>query len=681
MSLFRYAIFGAFLLHFFSYPVLAGQDDTLRPRYGAFLGVNYNLHSADFRNLPGIPNCCPKFTSGSGFGFSADVLYGIPLSGSLFLEPRLGFYSINATLIEKEAEIVNLNNTAVEGEFEHKLETGVSMIGLEPALSYYPIKNLSLNFGVSFAYIIGNSYDQVETITKPGGAVTFLDESGNDSGKRTRNESNGDIPEINSIQYGIIAGISYDLPLNKENTLTLSPEIIYSYGLSSIAKDLDWQASSIRLGVAIRYSPKRVIILDTIVPPEIQPDTVLIIQEEAPQPDTIKKIINPTFLASATIYNERTNEPASDVKIVVRENNLSEGKQPFIQKIIHDTSGTYKILSESKYLEYEITDISGDRMFDKAKIIITDSDTLMTFKQSEENNKLIKGILEKEEDGTQIVNLLNEREFEITSHSGDLFSESFKLLLGKTDSTYTVRRSAEEQKSFFKIFLEDTSGRFEADLNQVNEKYEIAAVSEDINFSSGHIFVKNNDTLMLFEPDKNAKFAIILEKDREFEIVAQGPDILHQQEFVFVGKNDTTEIVNFFMNVSDKLTLRINFPYNESDDPYGYTLDSNGVETKITWKRVVDILAENMLMNADRIEKLILVGHTDQVGPEDFNYRLGLSRVRFIQDELIKRGVPPDKLEIRSEGEAQLLVKRPGEDTETYHKRLRRVELFKVLEK
>ena len=40
--------------------------DQLFSRYGIYGNVGLISHSADFRAFPGVPNCCPKFQSGTG---------------------------------------------------------------------------------------------------------------------------------------------------------------------------------------------------------------------------------------------------------------------------------------------------------------------------------------------------------------------------------------------------------------------------------------------------------------------------------------------------------------------------------------------------------------------------------------------------------------------------------------
>ena len=235
---------------------------------------------------------------------------------------------------------------------------------------------------------------------------------------------------------------------------------------------------------------------------------------------------------------------------------------------------------------------------------------------------------------------------------------------------------------FYQKLLDDTTGKYNIEIIEKDREIDISANSTDIFFQSLKIKITDKDTIMILKPDTNCKFALELEKDREFDIIAQSSesDLFFDTYNIRVPVDDTTQIIEFFFNVSEKLTLRINFPTNSWRDPYEFTVDSNGTETTTRWTRVMEILAENIELSKDKLDKLELVGHTDDVGTTEFNYRLGQNRVNFIISELVKRGVDRNILTGISEGEMSPLPRRENEDIENYRKRLRRVELRKVLE-
>ncbi|MEM1327194.1 MAG: OmpA family protein [Bacteroidota bacterium] len=81
-------------------------------------------------------------------------------------------------------------------------------------------------------------------------------------------------------------------------------------------------------------------------------------------------------------------------------------------------------------------------------------------------------------------------------------------------------------------------------------------------------------------------------------------------------------------------------------------------------------LAENLKATDGSVR---LVGHTDNVGDEGMNRRLGQSRANSIRDELIKNGVEASKINTSSMGEAEPTA---TNDTDAGRARNRRVEII-----
>jgi len=178
--------------------------------------------------------------------------------------------------------------------------------------------------------------------------------------------------------------------------------------------------------------------------------------------------------------------------------------------------------------------------------------------------------------------------------------------------------------------------------------------------------------------DKNGKYSIELFKDTRYEVTAQAKNLFFETANIYVDILDNIKELKQDFKIPEMLTLRINFPTDVFDNPYRYTLDSNGVETIQTWEMQLENLAENIIKSKDKIKVLVLTGHTDDIGTAGYNLTLGKRRVDFVKDELIKRGVPAELLETKSAGKSKPLAKRENEEIEMYRIRLRRVELSKV---
>ncbi len=262
-------IFGVVLVFLLGLPVLLSAQ-TLRPRYGLYGAYDLNQHSADFRQLPGVPNCCPRFEEGSGTGPAYGALVELPLTSRFFLNLRLGYMSHDATLTAEEPTTVIVGGVAQQGAFTHTVDASLSTIGIEPMVSWNATgtSGLHVHLGFRLATLMKNAFSQQEVVSQPANSGTFVDSNGNDTQSRIRNEYSGDIPNASTLAISGAVGVSYELPLNADRTMFLVPEVFYFYGLSQVVDGLDWKVNAIRPGLAVKYWPKlesKPIIADTIL--------------------------------------------------------------------------------------------------------------------------------------------------------------------------------------------------------------------------------------------------------------------------------------------------------------------------------------------------------------------------------------------------------------------------------
>jgi outer membrane protein OmpA-like peptidoglycan-associated protein len=168
---------------------------------------------------------------------------------------------ISAKLEATEPTTVIVGGVAQSGEFLHTFNATLNTLGIEPYLRYSLLDNLNFNVSFNISYLLTKNYSQKEQITKPSNSATFLDENGDDTFSRTRNEFSGELQKATSLLFSPInLGVSYSMPLNKNNTLKAEPEIIYSlFGTNNIVDDplvSKWSVSHLRMGVAIKYTPE-----------------------------------------------------------------------------------------------------------------------------------------------------------------------------------------------------------------------------------------------------------------------------------------------------------------------------------------------------------------------------------------------------------------------------------------
>lgn len=232
------------------------SQDTLNSRYGIFGHGLAAIHTADFRWLPNTASCCSGFTGGTSIGIGTGILFEFPIANNILFGTRLSLISQPFSMTTREPiDNIIVNGVGQKGAFDHKLDGSYSTVTIEPVMSYRLFGAFFVNAGLSVGKMVSSNYKQLQQISEPAGAGTFLDENGNDSRKRTRNEFSGELPHPSFIISPMI-GASIELPLNKKRTMLLSPEILYQIGVSDIIEGVNWKTNLLRLGISIKYSPQ-----------------------------------------------------------------------------------------------------------------------------------------------------------------------------------------------------------------------------------------------------------------------------------------------------------------------------------------------------------------------------------------------------------------------------------------
>lgn len=268
-----------------------------------------------------------------------------PLFKDVFLNARLGYSTLGATLVRLEQTTVTGN---VPGEFEHRLESDISIINFEQLGAYRLFKNFSFQAGLSMGYVLKTNFHQRETIISPGNG-TFLNEQA-----RYRNDSSGEIPDANNLAAGIVAGISYSLPLNASRTLFLAPELFGTYALTDFVNGLTWNGHSVRLGASLYYSPAATP-TDVLPPVEIPPAT----PTPTPKPPIATLPVLSAELTAVGVDTSGVEVPNVTLRV---EEFLSTRMQPLLPYIFFDEASAvlperYSLLKNNETNSFTIDDL------------------------------------------------------------------------------------------------------------------------------------------------------------------------------------------------------------------------------------------------------------------------------------------------------------------------------------
>jgi hypothetical protein len=222
-----------------------------RWRAGLAVDARLNLHWADkISGVPGVPSCCPAFTSGTGQGYSFDIIGEIPLTSLLRIGWRAGLTSYNATLRQEIFQEVNYERGIAVGRFEYTVDAEVLGAGLAALVLVEPLDRLFMSVGLRGDYLLSANYQQRETLISPEG-ILF------ENGRRVRLESVGQIPEAAALYPSAVGAVRFDLPLNRYETWILAPEIRGSFGLANVLADVPWHMHSVSAGLSLQYIMRR----------------------------------------------------------------------------------------------------------------------------------------------------------------------------------------------------------------------------------------------------------------------------------------------------------------------------------------------------------------------------------------------------------------------------------------
>ncbi|HYF03707.1 MAG TPA: OmpA family protein, partial [Patescibacteria group bacterium] len=323
-------------------PALA--QNAARPLYGLFGQYAINNHSANFQNLPDAFSCGANYTSGRGGGFSIGALYEVPFADAFKMSLRASYLSDNATLRSSENQLLGINGEAQNGTFEKTLGAEISTIGLEPSIGYQLYRGLNLHAGARIGFLMQKAYEQKEQIVNPGNAVFSENQT------RTRNQSSGDISGTSALQAALLGGLSYDIPLNAEATFIASPEIFYSFGLTSFVSGLNWTGNALRAGVSFKMSPAAS--HPVLAPPTETPIPV------TPTPPPVPPVLTARLDAVGVLEN---GTEVALTSIVVEEF-LRRQSQPLLPYIFFDDNSAeipvrYNRITAARVSEYSLNQL------------------------------------------------------------------------------------------------------------------------------------------------------------------------------------------------------------------------------------------------------------------------------------------------------------------------------------
>jgi outer membrane protein OmpA-like peptidoglycan-associated protein/opacity protein-like surface antigen len=287
--------------------IMADADKPLYIRYGIFGGITMNLHNAnfsDFANYVIESNPIPSGLGKTGtniISYSFGGLFEYPIIDRFGFAVRASFSNVGGFVLQGQENyyVANPSGGGFSLPILHTLTiNNLLLLAGEPYLTYRILDGMTVYAGARIGYFLNPSYVYEQKIS-PDASVRFLGGTANGT---VWNHREGLIPEVNALNAGLMAGLSYEIPLDPGVGKWLAAvEGFYTFGLTKVANGLvlwqpndsnaygqpvtrtvqqnelgtdkdpaslawphkivdgTWSFNNIRAGVSLRYSPFRTI--------------------------------------------------------------------------------------------------------------------------------------------------------------------------------------------------------------------------------------------------------------------------------------------------------------------------------------------------------------------------------------------------------------------------------------
>lgn len=194
--------------------------------------------------------------------------------------------------------------------------------------------------------------------------------------------------------------------------------------------------------------------------------------------------------------------------------------------------------------------------------------------------------------------------------------------------------------AILKEIASNTGGKY----YRIHTKEEMIAVFRDIYLSLRYYY------LVTYNPPKYWGFHTIL---ADLEVPGRDGTLVAEGEY------DTS---NLWMDVGDEFTLPILFDYNK------YEIKSESMH-------IIDEIVDNMLSRPKL--RLEIQGHTDNIGPIEYNQKLSEDRANAVYSQIVSRGIDASRLRFVGLGMSRPIVPNNTEENRAKNRRTNFVVLAK----
>lgn len=593
--------------------------------------LEYVIHSVEFRSLPGVPSCCPRYSGGNGIGFAGLFGYQLGLSGNVRLSLGLGLYSHTGTFESDENELFSSQNGQSNsiGSFLHTLHTSILGSVVEPMIES-DFLGARVEIGPSFEIPVTSKYDQEEAVNTPGFVFT-------DNGQRTRNQRSGEINDLQPIMTSIRANVRALFPLGNGG-LMIEPALTARIGLSSVLQNEQWSLLSFGIGCRILFDNRKEEIPQ---PPSIEPKPTqvpIVIASEVVAPE------RPEILSIEAVMVDSAGQEVSGGELTVR-NEVATNMYTMLTYVFFDEGSSeiperYKRLDAPSSSEFKISSLEGTGTMEIYRNVLNVVGTRM--REFPSSKITVTGCKDSRESADKENMLARSRAESVRSYLTSVFG-------------IDTRRINIVARGLPEVASNSATPQGAAENRRVEISSQTWEVLEPISFQDTTRFTTYSDTLRFPVSPKillKGEYKGQLDSLTWTLIVSQGQRPL--KEFSGNGLPPPTLGWNLsgdgasIPRTEEDVSYRINFARGDET-----LLDTNGrlfsVKQKTTNQRVIERYSliifgfneSTVSTNNQRILSYIkqriqptstvtVTGYTDVSGEADYNYRLSKKRADAI---------------------------------------------------
>ena len=204
----------------------------------------YLMHEAKFQ-LPQAPMCCTPYENSSSATLSISILLRQEITKSVRLNVRGTFMPHTGSFTQDQSIFVT---GGTNGLTRSTLSTSITYLAAEALLDFRVADPFRLLAGMAFGSFSGASFSQKEELITPS-TGTF------ETGRRTRNETTGqELRGVSTSQLGLVVGLGYDIPMTENHSVVITPEVLYTAGLTDVLTGVNWRTNTLRLGATVGFS-------------------------------------------------------------------------------------------------------------------------------------------------------------------------------------------------------------------------------------------------------------------------------------------------------------------------------------------------------------------------------------------------------------------------------------------